>query len=108
MHALILAAVLAAAPQNAGQATRDIVVSVCLPFAETGQAPADNIALAGLTPRPGGDGAQDLQTNSGHYLVKLTLTGNAEDGTLRRVCEVQARAGGFDQARDAVAGPLER
>ena len=95
-------------PQNPGQATRDIVVSVCLPFAETGQASADNIALAGLTPRPGGEGAQDLQTASGHHLVKLTLAGNAEEGTLRRVCEVQARAGGFDQARDAVAGPLER
>jgi hypothetical protein len=107
MHALILAAVLAAAPQAPGQATRDIVVGVCLPFADTGVASADNISLAGLRPRPGGDGDQDLQTVNGHLLVKLTLTGNAEEGSLRRVCEVQARAGGFDQARDAVAGPLE-
>lgn len=107
MHALILAAALVAAPQNPGQTTRDIVVGVCLPFAASGEASADNIALAGLKPRPGGDGAQDLQTDNGHHLVKLTLSGNVEEGTLRRVCEVQARAGGFAQARDAVAGPLE-
>ena len=108
MHPLILAAIFAAAPQNGGQTTRDIVVSVCLPFAETGQASADNIALAGLSPRPGGDSPQDLQTANGHHLVKLTVTGDAGEGTLRRVCEVQARSGGFDQARDAVTGPLQR
>lgn len=108
MHALILAAVLAASAQNPGQATRDIVIGVCLPFAASGEASADNIALAGLRPRPGGEGEQDLQTVNGHHLVKLTLTGNVEEGTLRRVCEVQARAGGFDQARDAVKEPLER
>ena len=107
MHALILAAALVAAPQSPGQATRDIVVGVCLPFAVSGEASPDNIALAGLRPRPGGDGARDLQTANGHHLVKLTLTGDAEEGTLRRVCEVQARAGGFAQARDAVSGPLE-
>ena len=106
MHALILAVVLAAASQNAGQATRDVVMGVCLPFADTGEVSADNIALAGLRPRPGGDGDQDLQTVNGHLLVKLTLTGDAVEGTLRRVCEVQARSGGFDQALDAVAGPL--
>ena len=106
MHPLILAAVLAVSPQNAGQATRDIVVGVCLPFAVTGEVSADNIALAGLTRRPGGDDL-DLQTANGHHLVKLTLSGTVEEGTFRRVCEVQARAGGFAQARDAVAGPLE-
>ncbi|HYC73932.1 hypothetical protein [Brevundimonas sp.] len=108
MHALILAAVLAAAPQNAGQATRDIVVSVCLPYVVSGETPTDNIALAGLSPRDGGAGAGDLQTANGHHLVKLMVTGNAGEGNLRRVCEVQARAGGFAQARDAVAGPLEQ
>jgi hypothetical protein len=105
MHALILVAALAAAPQNPGQVTRDIVVGVCLPFVDTGEASADNIALAGLRPT---DGADDLQTANGHYLVKLTMTGNAEEGTLRRVCEVQARAGGVAQAREAVTDPLER
>ena len=108
MNVLILAAALAAAFQTPGQVTRDIVVGVCLPFAATGEASADNIALADLKPRPGGDGAQDLQTANGHHLVKLTTTGDAQEGTLRRVCEVQARAGGFAQVRDAVAGPLER
>jgi hypothetical protein len=108
MHPLILAAVLAAAPQSSSQATREIVVGVCLPFAATGEASADNIALADLRPRRGGDGPQDMETASGHHLVKLTVSGNAGDGTLRRVCEVQARAGGFDQAREAVAEPLER
>lgn len=108
MHALILAAALAALPQSSGQTTRDIVVGVCLPFAATGEASADNIALAGLEPRPGGAGAQDLQTASGHHLVRMTISGSTGEGTLRRVCEVQARAGGFSQARDAVAGPLEQ
>ncbi|GAA0869674.1 hypothetical protein GCM10009116_15100 [Brevundimonas basaltis] len=106
MHPLILAAALVAAPQDSGQITRQIVVGVCLPFAASGEVSADNIALAGLVRRPGGD-ERDLQTANGHHLVKLTLTGNARDHNLRRVCEVQARAGGFDQARDAVAGPLE-
>ncbi|MCS6624975.1 hypothetical protein N0B44_18840 [Roseibacterium beibuensis] len=108
MHALILAAALAGAPQTPGQTTRDIVIGVCLPFAAAGETSADNIALAGLQPRPGGDGDRDLQTANGHHLVKLTVAGDVEAGTLRRVCEVQARAGGFEQARDAVAGPLER
>ena len=107
MHAAILAAALAAFPPNPGQAPRDIVVGVCLPFAATGETSADNIALAGLKPRPGG-GEQDFQTDNGHHLVSLTMSGDAEAGTLRRVCEVQARSGGFDQARDAVAGPLEQ
>lgn len=107
MHLLFLAAALVAAPQNSGQTTRDIVVGVCLPFVASGEAPADKIALAGLVRRRGGDDL-DLQTEDGRHLVKLTLGGNAEEGTLRRVCEVQARAGGFDQARDAVAGPLEQ
>ena len=105
MHPLFLAAALVAATQNPGQATRDIVVGVCLPFVASGQTSADNIALAGLIRRPGGD-ELDLQTADGHHLVKLTLTGDAVEGTLRRVCEVQARSGGFDQALDAVAGPL--
>lgn len=107
MHPLILAVALVVAPQNPGQTTRDIVVGVCLPFVASGEASADNIALAGLARRPGGD-ELDLQTDNGHHLVKLTLTGDADEGTLRRVCEVQARAGGLAQARDAVAGPLEQ
>ena len=107
MHPLILAAALVAAPQDSGQTTREIVVGVCLPFAASGEVSADNIALAGLKRLPGGD-ELDLQTESGHHLVKLTLTGNVSEVSLRRVCEVQARAGGFEQARDAVAGPLEQ
>lgn len=107
MHALILAAALAVFPQDAGQATRDIVVGVCLPFAESGEASADNIALAGLRPRPGA-GERQFQTVNGHHFVSLTLDGNVEEGTLRRVCEVQARSGGFAQARAAVADPLEQ
>ena len=106
MHPLVLAAVLVAAPQNTGQATRDIVIGVCLPFVASGHTSADNIALAGLIRRPGGD-ELDLQTANGHHLVKLTRSGDVGEGTLRRVCEVQARSGGFAQARDAVAGPLE-
>ena len=108
MFAQLLAAALAAAPQTAGETTRDIVVGVCLPFVDTGEASADNIALAALSPRPGGEGPHDLQTANGHHLVKLTLSGDAGEGTLRRVCEVQARSGGFAQTRDAVAGPLQR
>lgn len=108
MHALILAAVLAATSQSPGQATRDIVVSVCLPYVASGEMPVDNIALAGLSPRRGGAGAEDLQTANGLHFVKLTITGDAAEGNLRRVCEVQARTGGFAQARDAVAGPLEQ
>lgn len=107
MHILILAAALFAAPQDSGQATRDIVVGVCLPFVASGEVSADNIALAGLVRRPGGD-ELDLQTANGHHLVELTLSGDAEEGTLRRVCEIQARTGGFAQAREAVAGPLEQ
>ena len=107
MHALILAAALAAFPQTSAQATRDIVVGVCLPFAGSGDASTDNIALADLRPRPGG-GEGEFQTSSGQHLVKLTRSGNVDEGTLRRVCEVQAGAGGFDQARAAVAGPLEQ
>ena len=107
MHPLILAAALVAAPQTSGQTTRDIAVGVCLPFADSGEVPTADIARAGLVPRPGGD-ELDLQTQDGHHLVKLTLAGNVEEGTLRRVCEIQARSGGFDQARDAVAGPLEQ
>jgi hypothetical protein len=107
MHALILAAALAVAPQSPGQAIRDIVVGVCLPFAASGEASADSLALAGLAPQPGGD-AQNLQTVQGHHLVRLTRTGDAAEGSLRRVCEVQARADDFARARDAVAGPLER
>lgn len=105
MHALLLAAVLAAAPQAPGQATRDIVLGVCLPFIETGAAPADNIALAGLARQAGG-GEGDLQTANGHHLVKLTHSAAMGDNAARRVCEVQARAGGLAQARDAISGPL--
>lgn len=104
MHPLILAATLVATPQNPGQATRDIVIGVCLPFVATGEASADSIALAELRPQAGGD----LQTRDGRHLVELSTRGEAEEGTLRRTCTVQARAGGFEQARDAVAGPLER
>jgi len=105
MHAIILAAALAAFPQSSVQTTRAIAVGVCLPFAESGEAPADNIALAGLVQR-GGEG--EYQTRNGHHIVKLAQSGTVEDGTLRRVCEVQARAGGFRRAREAVAGPLEQ
>ncbi len=107
MHALILAAALAATSQNSGQTTRDIVVGVCLPFVDSGAASADSLALAGLTPRSGGSG-RNYQTANGHHLVSLTVSGEAGEGTLRRICEIQARAGGFEQARDAVAGPLEQ
>ena len=105
MHALIMAAALAAFPQSSAHVTRQIVTGVCLPFAETGEAPADNIALASLSAR-GGEG--EFETADGRHIVKLTQSGRAEDGTLRRVCEVQARAGGFAQARQGVAGPLEQ
>jgi len=104
MHALILAAALAALPQNSADTTRAIAVGVCLPFAEKGETSPDNIALAGLSPR----GEGEYQTGDGRHIVKLTQSGTAQEGTLRRICEVQARAGGFSQARDAVAGPLEQ
>ena len=106
MHALILAATLVATPQNPGQATRDIVIGVCLPFVASGEASADNIALADLQLQPGDE--QAFQTGDGRHLVELSTRGDAEEGTLRRTCTVQARAGGFEQARDAVAGPLQR
>ena len=106
MHALILAATLVATPQNPGQATRDIVIGVCLPFVASGGASADNIALADLQLQPGDE--QAFQTGDGRHLVELSTRGDAEEGTLRRTCTVQARAGGFEQARDAVAGPLQR
>ena len=109
MHALILAAVLAAIPpQSSAQATRDIVVSVCLPYVVSGEIPSDGIARVRLSPRRGGDGPQDLQTFSGRHYVKLSVAGDVSEGSLRRVCEVQARSGGFAEARDAVAEPLER
>ena len=107
MHALVLAAALAAFPQSSAETTRVIVAGVCLPFARTGEASADNIALAGLSPRSGGDEGE-YQTATGHHIVKLTQGGTVEGGTLRRVCEIQARSGGFDQAREGAAGPLEQ
>lgn len=105
MHALILAAALAAFPQSSAQTTRVIVAGVCLPFAESGEVSADNIALAGLSPR-GGEG--EFQTSNGRHIVRLTQSGTVEEGTLRRVCEIQARAGGFAEARQGAAGPLEQ
>ena len=107
MHALILAAALAVLPQSPAQTTRVIVAGVCLPFAGTGEASADNIALAGLSPRPGGSEGE-YQTDDGLYIVRLTRGGTAEAGTLRRVCEVQVRAGGFARAREGAVGPLEQ
>lgn len=107
MHALMLSVALAAAPQNAGQVTRDIVVGVCLPFVASGEPPADAIARTGLRPRADA-GPTDYQTLTGRHLVKLTVTGDAGEGTLRRVCEVQARSDSFAEARDAVKGPLEQ
>lgn len=107
MHVLILSVALAAAPQNAGQVTRDIVVGVCLPFVASGEPSSDNIALAGLRTRT--DAAPtEFQTLTGRHLVKLTVTGDVEEGTLRRVCEVQARSDSVVEARDAVKGPLEQ
>ncbi len=105
MPVLTLAALLALAPQSPGQPTRDILMGVCVPFVATGASPDDNIALSGLTAAAGGEG-QDYQSANGHHLVRLTTSGDAEEGTVRRTCVVQARIGGFEQARDAVAGPL--
>lgn len=108
MNALILVAALVAGPQDGAEVARNVVASVCLPFALAGEVSTDSIALAGLRPRPGGDGEWDLQTANGHHLVKLSQTGDAAEGTLRRVCEVQARSINFKEARDAVKAPLEQ
>lgn len=107
MHALILIAALIAGPQDAGSATRAIVTGVCLPFAATGEASDDNLALAGLNEGGGGEG-RAYRTRDGRHLVNLTSSGDDEAGTSRRACVVQARAGDFGEVRDAVAGPLER
>lgn len=106
MNALIFVAALVAAPQDPGQVTRDVVMGVCLPFVTTGEDPADNLALTGFVPRPGA-GERAFQTADQLHFVDLTNEGDAEEGTLRRVCTVHARTGGFQQARDAVAAPLE-
>lgn len=106
MHALILAAAVALSPQNPGDLTRDLVMDVCLPYAADGtadQAVIGRVGLDGLVE----DGQGDFQTRNQVYLVQMTRSGDPEEGNLRRVCVVQARAGGFEQARDAVSGPLE-
>lgn len=107
MHALILAAVLALSPQNPGELTRDLVMDICLPYAVDGLADQAVIRRVGLTGRVE-DGQGNLQTRNQAHLVQMTRSGDAEEGDLRRVCVVQARASGFQQVRDAVSGPLER
>ena len=105
MHTLILAAALLLAPQNSGPTTRDIVMDVCLPFVADGtadQAVISRNGLSGLIE----DGQGDFRSQRDVYLVRLTASGAAEDGDLRRVCEVQARSSAFAQARDAIADPL--
>ena len=94
MHALILAATLVATPQNPGQATRDIVIGVCLPFVASGEASADNIALADLQLQPGDE--QAFQTGDGRHLVELSTRGDAEEGTDEQVgAGHRALAGGL-------------
>jgi hypothetical protein len=105
MHSLILAAALALAPQNPGQTIRDIVMDVCLPYVADGSADQAVIARTGLNGLIE-DGEGDFRSPRDVYLVRLTTSGAAGDGDLRRVCEVQARAASFRQARDAVAEPL--
>ena len=106
MHALIFAAVIAPGSQEPGALTRDLVLDVCLPYAADGVADQASIGRAGLRGVVE-DGQGDFHTRNQAHLVQMTRSGDAGAAGLRRVCVVQARAGGFDQARDAISGPLE-
>jgi len=106
MRALFLAAVLVVSPQNPGEVTRDLVMDVCLPYAADGvaeQAMIDRVGLSGRVEA----GQGDFQTRNGVHLVQMSRSDGAEGGDVRRVCVVQARAGGFQQALAAVKRPLE-
>ena len=106
MHALFLAAALAVSPPDPAQLTRDIVMDVCLPYVAEGAADAAVLDRNGLD-GSFEEGAGEFHTRNNVYLVQLTTSGSAADGDLRRVCVVQARAAPFEQARDAVSGPLQ-
>ncbi|HEY0598774.1 hypothetical protein [Brevundimonas sp.] len=106
MHALFFAAYLAAVPQTAGQVTHDIVMDVCLPYVADGVADQAVIVRNGLNGLVE-DGQGDFRSRNDVFLVQLTTSGSVEDGDLRRVCVVQARSAAFQQARDAIAGPLQ-
>lgn len=107
MHIAIIAAALAFAPQNPGQVTRDIVMDVCLPFAADGAAEPAAISAVGLS-GPEAEAGRELKTANDHYLVVLEASGSAEYRDIERVCTVSARVGGFQQARNAIRGPLEQ
>lgn len=107
MHAVFFAAALVFAPEGPGDLTRDIVMDVCVPFAAEGAADAALIEKAGLSGVEIG-AVRELKTADEHYLVKLETSGSAEFEDIERVCTVQARVGGFLQARNAIRGPLER
>jgi hypothetical protein len=106
MPVLFLAAALAVSPPDPSQLTRDIVMDVCLPYVSEGSADTAALDRNGLDGAMEGGGG-DFHTRNNVYLVQLTTSGSAEDGDLRRVCVVQARAAPFEQARDAVANPLQ-
>lgn len=105
MLILSLALAVVAGPQTPGQLTRDLVLNVCVPYAVDGaadQAVINRHGLDGLIE----DGEGEFRTRNQAHLVDLTTSGSEEDDNLRRICVVQARAGGFEQARDAIARPL--
>ena len=106
MHIAVIAAALAIAPQSPGELTREIVMEVCLPFAADGAAEPAAIAAAGLS-GPESEAGRELKTANDQYLVKLEAAGSAEYRDIERTCTVQARVGGFAQARDAIRAPLE-
>lgn len=105
MLALFFAAALVVSPPDPAELTRDIVMDVCLPYVADGATDQAVLRRAGLNGSLE-EGQGEFRTRNDVYLVQLSSSGSAADGDLRRVCVVQARAAPFDQARDAVAGPL--
>jgi hypothetical protein len=103
MHALVLAAALAAAPVQSTDLTRSALADVCLPYV-TGEA-SDTAALEFLgfveTPAPEVD-TRTFQSEDQAYLLRMTTEGSVADGNLNRVCVIQARRGGLDGAKASV------
>lgn len=105
MLILAVTAALLSAQQPPQVISRRVLDEICLPFVTSGA--ADPVAAMEFVPTADDGETRQFVSPDDAWLLRLTISGTAEDGDLTRLCVLQARRGGLQAVRDGVAGPLE-
>lgn len=108
LAAVFAAATVVSAPLQADEMTRNVVMTVCLPFVagENSRPAAEALGFV-VTSEEGNVVSLVSSDEAQAYILRLTADDGADDGDVVHTCLLQARRINFGAGRGAIRRPLE-